>query len=432
MSIVDNWQVPTLQAKPRTRSRGVLTPVQAGYITVDGTCTSGTVNTAYGASAHTGERQTTWDSVTPDFFARSARGEIISNPFRTVKESYTAQGDFFQVKYVTPSCTSPVKYATVDFYGPQAYWRLKDDGEMVQVVNKLVAESDIAEAMKVAGTQAWNKSNHHDADVLIDVVEFGQTLRMLRDPLQTTSTFLRKILQRQRRGAKGLNVSEALAYAESQWLQYRYGIRPLVSTVNGVVKALSRSFARKRHTYRGSYRLKSVSTETGILTAGTVCPFAYSFSYSDEVLVRAGVLLEDEVTFVQDLGIDASGMLALPWETIPLSHVWDWFMNVGSFLGSIAPFLTQTPLSSWTTVKQSKSSVFLVTGVATPIPSSIEVIRAPSEIRTAIVEETRRSPALIVPSLTWKPKPLVAISNDLRIVDSFALVHQLFNRAFRP
>lgn len=432
MSIVDDLHGSVKKPpRPRFRSKGVLTPIIAGNITVDGTCSSGTVNTSYGTSALVGETLETWDVVIPDFYKRSRLGEIFSNPFRTLRKNFTStdQG-FFKVRYTVPSCSSPVKNATVDFYGPQAYWRLVDDGTNVQTVNSLISNSDLEKAIIVAGTQAWNKSSSHDADILIDVAEFGKTLRMLRDPLQTTSTLLRKI-QAGKRGMRNVNSQDAIAYVNGLWLQYRYGIRPLVSSVNGVVKALLKTYARKRHTYRGSNRLKSSSIVTGTCSVGTVVPFQYAFTYTDEVSIRTGLLMEDEITFAQDLGIDASGILALPWELVPFSFVADWFANVGSFLGSIAPFLTKSPLSHWTTTTRIRSSVFTVTGYTTPNPAVMTVLRGPTENRSAVFEEKTRSPALVVPSLTWKPRPIESISNDLRIVDSFALVHQQLLKVFK-
>ncbi len=433
MGIVDDLHGSAKKpARPRFRSKGVLGSMAAGYITTDATCSSGTVTTNYGTAASIGETLQTWDFVTPDFYKRSSSGEIISNPFRSLRKNFTCtHGDFFKVQYTVPTCGAPVKRAVVDFFGPQAYWRLVDDGTTEQTVSDLVSAADIAAATIVAGTQAWNKSNSHDADVLIDVAEFGKTLRMLRDPLQSTSTLLRKI-KAGKRGIKDLSSQDAIAYANGLWLQYRYGIRPLVSTVNGVVKALLKTYARKMHTYRGSHRLKSSSITTGTCSVGTVVPFQYAFSRTDEVSIRTGLLMEDEVTFAQDIGVDASGILSLPWELVPFSFVADWFANVGSFLSSIAPFLTKSPLSHWTTVTRIRSSAFTVTGYTTPNPATMTVLRGPTENRSAVFEEKTRSPALVVPSLTFKPRPIESISNDLRIVDSFALVHQQLLRVFKP
>ena len=418
--------------RPRFRTRGLLTDISAGNITVDQTCSSGTVTTDYGVAAKIGELTSTWDMVTPDYARRSARGEIISNPFKTIKEFHTTTGNFFQVRYTVPTCTSPVKNATVDFFGPQAYWRLVDDVNVKTVkVSNLVSDSDIKSATAVAGTQAWDKSNSHDADVLIDVAEFGKTLKMLRDPIQLSSTFLKKI-QLGKRGIKSLSHQDAIAYANGLWLQYRYGIRPLVSSVNGVVKALLKSYKPRRQTYRGSFRLKSVSQVTSTLYAGTVVPFDYGIDYSDEVSIRTGLLLEDHVTFTQSLGVDTSGLLALPWELVPFSFVADWFVNVGTFLGSVAPFLTKTPLSSWTTTKRVQTAVFTVLGHATPDPAVMTVLRSPDETRSAVIETITRQPRLLVPSLTWKPRAIESISKDLRLVDSFALLHQQFLKVFKP
>jgi len=430
MGIVDSWHGSANKPSiPRFRSMGSLTGIAAGNRTTDATCSSGTTDQSYGTIADFGETQQTWDSVTPDFHRRSMRGEIISNPFRTLKEFHTCSGNYAQVIGVANSCNSPVKHAVVDLYGPQAYWRMANDARVLSA-NSLVSDSDIKSATTVASTAAYKKSNSHDADTLIDIAEMKQTLRMFRDPIQSSSSFLRKI-NAGKRGIKNLSSQDAIAYANGLWLQYRYGIRPLVSSVQGVIKALNKIRSKKRHTYRGSYRLKSAQSTTGsYITAGSLVNFNYAFTYSDEVLIRTGLLVEDDITLSQELGVDASGLLALPWELVPFSFVADWFANVGDYFNSIVPALTLSPLSTWTSTVRRRSTIFTVT--STSAVAGWTVQRDVNENRSAVFEEKTRYPTLSLPSITFKPRPIESITSDLRIVDAWALLHQQFMKVFKP
>jgi len=425
MGIVDDWHSTAVLPRQRVRIKGQFSPVRAAFFNIDSDCTSGTVETDYGVVAHVGIVQTTRDVVTPNFFQRRARGEFITNPFGSLRETQIASGTYCSGTANTPSCGAPIKLNTYDLTGPQAFWRYSKDAATKLYRPSAISDSDISSAMKVAATACWDKSNEHSADILVDVSEFSKTLKMLRNPLQTTSAFLRKIQP----SGKGRRPSfkELADYSNSMWLQYRYGIRPLVASVQGVVEALDKVHQKRHTTHRGSYSLSGTDS-LDVSHIGNPFSFDGHFAYTDNLVVRAGLVLEEELSIGRALGVDASGILALPWERVPFSFVADWFANVNNYLGALAPYMTKSPVSSWITLQRKTTNKFNV--LSSSAKPGWTLVRGAMESREAIFEEKIRIPALPGPKLSFKPQAFSKVSSDLRIVDAFALVSQQFLKVF--
>lgn len=427
MGIVDDLQKTYPPSKPRYRSKGTFTAVGSVSQEKDRNCTFGTVNSPRNVAVN-GEVLQTWDVLTPNYRKRSRAGEMITNPFRSLLEQQTTSGTFFAGVAIANSCGAPVLHQSFDISGPEAYWRYSSFEPSLRVARPiLLSSADIAAAQTVASTAAWEKSNFHSADVLVDIAEFSKTLRMLRDPIQSGSALFRKI-RSGKRGAKDVNVNDVVDYANSLWLQYRYGIRPLVKSVQGVVKALETYRNVRRRTHRGSYSLKSTNSTSGSVP-GTIISFNYQISDSDEVSIRTGLVIDEIISLGQELGVDGAGMLQLPWELVPFSFVADWFANTNHFLGAIVPYLTKNPLSSWITTRRLSSRVFNVTGSS--IVPTWTMTRAVTETRSGVFLEKTRIPSLQGPSITYKPQAIQKVYNDLRIIDAFALLHKQFLSTFK-
>jgi hypothetical protein len=437
MGIVDDLQgLSRPPSKPRYRSTGGFTNQVGTFTSIDETCSSGTVvNSSYEPTAGcSGSFTETWDMVTPNFSKRQRAGELITNPFRSLKETQSCSGQYGRATATANSCGAPVKHWTIDLGGPQAWGRCRAGStqpnwnipRMPMVT--LLSASDIDAAIAVASTKAWEKSNEHSASILVDAAEFTKTIQLLRDPIQSTSALIRKI-NSGRRGVKGIKVSDVVDYTSSMWLQYRYGIRPLVSSVQGVVKALDSLHSRKRHTIRSSYPdLRTASTVSVNDSVGSPINFIGQEQYTDELLIRTGLVIEEDLSLSQSLGVDASGMLALPWELVPFSFVADWFSNVNDYLGALVPYLTKSPLSSWVTTHRRTTRTFNV--LSSGAVAGWTLTRSVQESRSAIFEEKTRTVGLKTPSVEFKPQAISRVANDLRVVDAFSLLQKQFMRVF--
>lgn len=417
-------------AYQRTRTSNNLTVNNANYDTYDANCgqpgqwhRSGPFNAGYSGSYST---MTDW--VTPRFKELSAKGSIILTDMSKTVEVHQCTGNFSKYKSVNLSC-APSTYAYEDFTGPWAYYYKSGQTNYTKLPrNALLSSGDISDAISVAATKAWSNSNAHSAELLVDLAELRQTLDMLRNPLAAGGKFLKTVTSERNKRLRRKGVA-LTTLGSDLWLQYRYGIRPLVSSVNGVLKALQAEYAKRRSTYRGTYNLSRTSASTGTYASG-IHKFDWSQTYSDVLDLRAGILLEDQVEISNALGLDAAGMLQVPWEIVPFSFVADWFANVGDFIGGQFAALVKRPLGTWYTMKRSYISTFSISNCQSN-SASYTINRAGTESRISQYIDYSRIIGLPGPSLVWKPQGLDKVLTDFRSLDAITLFHQQLVRAFR-
>lgn len=417
----------------RYRSIGGFVPIPITWTSYDRfTCLTGAYpNPGWSPNlggALVGTFRTIDDVVTPRFRQRSAAGEIIVSPVKITKEVQTGSGTFSRVRSVNPSCSSPTTFNEEDISGPYSLLAFKSLSKL-DFVN-LIPDDDIVSAVNIAATRAWSDSNGHDADILQDIAEMHQTIQMFTKPTAAITSLTKAITSSRKGKLAARLLGGTVESAQNLWLQYRFGIRPLVSSVNGVVQALGKIRTKRRWTARGNYTLERYDTQTSVgSTWSTTC--SYTMSRRHKAVVRAGILLEEEVTLPRSLGVDASGMLALPWELVPYSFVADWFVNVGDFLYALTPYLTKNPLASWWTVEQTWNSSYKVNSTAATNSANYTIVRPVSDSREGTYVDKTRYLALAGPSVGLKPSSLGKVLSDLRKVDGLALACQRLGSLFK-
>lgn len=422
----------------RTRSDGGFIAVPSiGSMAYDESCSSLSRFLGYNDPwmMQNGTLKTTTDVVTPGFKRLSAMGKLIVNPYKSEREFQSGSGMYSKVQRTSLiSCPATGAKNAWEINDGVAYYHMSGGQRRLSSVS-LISDADIASAVKIAATQAWAQSNGHSANILQDIAEMRQTLSMLTRPLSSIKPLLKAMTSSRQKGVPGRileGASSSFSSARNLWLQYRYGIRPLVSSVNGILQALKKTGGRHRQTYRGNYSLSKVGSSTG--TTGGI--FDVSFSWLDQttdlVEIRTGLVIEDSTSLATSLGIDASGLLSLPWELVPFSFVADWFINVGSFLSALSPALTKVPLASWHTIKRKRTRSWNVTSTS-PYPNAAAwtVVRPVFETRFATWDSTQRIVGIPGPSITFKPQSLGKVFADLRAIDAFALAAQQMGRLLR-
>lgn len=422
------------QPYKRTRSQGGFVPIpntELWYYNPACNVPSSLINSF--KSMEIGTLRTTEDVVTPNYQKLSRSGKIIINPFRSVIETQQGTGMYSRVRHPNVVCAATQVAREFDVQGPVGY-HISAPGNPYRLTPvSVIPDADIASAISVAATQAWENSAGHLASVLQDVAEMRQTLSMFTRPLSSIQPLLRS-MNRSKAGflKKGVEVAgSSVSSAKNLWLQYRFGIRPLVSSVQGILKALEKTGGKSRQTFRGSYSLNRSASAPGSFTAWDVT-CQYNDDRTDLVEIRTGIIMEGGASLPQKLGVDASGLLALPWELVPFSFVADWFLNVGSFLGSLVPVLTKDPLGSWVTVRRKQTRLWYITSTAAILPSTnYQLVRPAAENRYATWITTTRTPGIPLPKLTRKPDALSKVFSDLRMVDSFALAAQQMGRLLK-
>jgi hypothetical protein len=378
-----------------------------------------------------GTLTTTTDVVTPGFEKLRRQGKLIVSPYTSTTETQQGSGLYSRVRFTAESCAATHAHNEFDTMGPVAYWILNGGlaGSKRLSPVSLITDAEIAKAISIAATQAWANASGHSAGILQDIAEMRQTLSMFTRPLSSIQPLLRSIT-RSKKGvlatAKDIG-SASQSSARNLWLQYRYGIRPLVSSVKGILDSLNKPKGVHRSTYRGFYSLVRMSSAPGSGNAWEVT-INYNDDRTDKVNVRAGLVLEESLSMATRLGVDAGGMLALPWELVPFSFVADWFINVGSFLEALVPAMSKDPLASWVTTERLQTRRWYITSTAAINPAISTVVRSAQETRFATWKTKKRVPGIPLPSITRKPQSLGKVFSDLRMVDAYALASQQLGR----
>lgn len=201
--------------------------------------------------------------------------------------------------------------------------------------------------------QAKAKVNSPEWDAGQVGAELRETIGMLRNPLGSALKIFRRVSKRHKGVASARVLSE-------QWLQYRYGIMPLISDVNAAIalyeKTLARQTAFRKHTSGADSQMTVVTNNA------TGFGFVNNFKWGTEVTVKTSYvatsnvyyqfLLNRETEIKQHLlGLQFDQMPALLWELVPYSFVVDWFWNVGGWIRAASPNRSTSELANCTSVK---------------------------------------------------------------------------------
>jgi len=111
-----------------------------------------------------------------------------------------------------------------------------------------------------------------------------------------------------------------------EWMQYRYGIMPLVYSYRDINKLLNRGF---NTSFRKTSVIRPTPTDVSLPSAST------SYVWKEdvgEILVRGNVFQHfdtRERAWAAGVGINP---FVTAWELIPYSFVFDWFVNMGDYI----------------------------------------------------------------------------------------------------
>lgn len=416
----------------RHRSKGGFTGVQGSYYRNETSCGSGKIFMNYNTVADVGLKKEIWDSVTPQFQRRVRRGEIIINPVKILEESQGTSGSGYTTQSTATNSPCGTHWQEI-LEGAYAYFNSHSFSRTLPFV-ELVSDSDISSLVAEATTQAWANSNGHDSDVLQDIAEWRQTVGLASVPLQTARKTLGVVKNAWRGFRKGniapaaKAVTEGASLAGQLWLTYRFGVRPLVRDVHSFLSSLELKPIRRRKTYRGSSLYKTSAYGETVAETWN-CGFNVEDKSEEEVSIRAGILIDEVMTAQRYLGLDASGMLALPWELVPMSWAADYFTNVGDFLYGLVPYLSGDPLGSWYTIRRTYTHTWNVLG--SYAIGAWTLVKGADESKWARKVLTERIPNLAAPTLVIRHGNVKASVTAVRSANLLAVALQQVARALR-
>jgi hypothetical protein len=276
------------------------------------------------------------DTVNPGFHRAKSQGHTFCNGFTSTKtvETTIASGEDVQTYLPTCSGGSVRKYS----YGPFA-----NNASGLDCDPNGIHSSNYNSAFSLASTAALANVEEPDVQGLVEAAEFSKTLRTVPDLVRNSKKQLAKLLKSKsfRKSGKTL-----IDYCSSSYLAGRYGITPVIYTVEGLGKALNRATSEPvRKTARASATIPSLVLESNDILPGSI-QIHRTFYTSKTTRVRAGVLYEQRLDF-DAYGVRVQELPSAIWELTTLSFAADWLVNVGDYLRAITPKAGVKVLQTW-------------------------------------------------------------------------------------
>lgn len=124
------------------------------------------------------------------------------------------------------------------------------------------------------------------------------------------------------------------------WLEWRYGLRPLIQTIQDVLEHLKeqqRAFEKRLQKRGGKTSvIETVRTTDVSYSAGHFGVYG-TCTRTDRswVVAKTAFTLPSPLTWQMRYGLDYSNLPAIAWELRPLSFVVDWIVSIGTMLQSL-------------------------------------------------------------------------------------------------
>lgn len=179
-------------------------------------------------------------------------------------------------------------------------------------------------------------------DLSSNLGELNETISMLRSPLRGINTFLTEMFSAAKRGRRGkrslANFYEALT---STWLEYRYGIMPLIYTSVDLMSIAEKQVWDGFKITKGSHKPRVVESPVTVYDAAVgdfVVNFNHQRIWENRAVVIITAMPNYTVTLQDVLGIHPTNIPLVALELTRLSFVLEWFVDVSGWLRQLIPF----------------------------------------------------------------------------------------------
>lgn len=376
-----------------------------------------------------GEVTTMIDEVIVDYHKRMKRGEVFFNPMYRMRKSYALlPGSGWALQGINNSCSNPVYKQEVEQSDTMS-WICGPHGAEPPV-SSLFTAADIQSLRTEVSTSVMNKRGRTDANLWETLAEAHKASRLIPQMARKAADFVTFGVNRAIREGKTLSRHDArFSDPAGLWLQFRYGLTPIMKDIENVLKNVHNERRIVRKTTRAmltDHRVGAQKATYGPVDGGVKVD--YVGNYDHQVRVRGMSLDEYSIGAIEEIGFTTKGLLTLPWELVPYSFVVDWFLNVGDYFGSLVGAFGYDHKGGALVVESIKSSTYLPTATYMQSGASYIVTRAVSGGVVAVHDEKYRT-SLAAPGIVIRND--FRFDNFTRAADALALAGQRMEKAFK-
>jgi hypothetical protein len=366
------------------------------------------------------------DATIPGFHKRVARGEIFFNNMSRSQRDYSVSGSGYYIRdHKNVICGSnPSKRAEwmtdgtpmVDICPVEVI-----DGSNAPIIYGVLDPADLRRAEIEASTGLLNKRGRGDSNLYETLAEAEKTIGMFRSPLGRLTGWLNHVSSLSQKGQGSRAVVKTAA---DLWLTYRFGIRPIVGDINNIMSALRKTVRSERKTSREKLRLYGENSQSFVTSYGAT-NLSWTRRSTEEVIIRAMSLDEIDSTFWDDFGLSPKGLMTLPWELVSCSWVYDYFLNIGDYLGALAPAVGWKQLGSCLTAKRTLQNINSMSSFVLKDPTTYTILGMPSGT-VSVTEVTKKRRPLDTPQVVVRSD--FRFDSATRMANLFALAAQRFGK----
>lgn len=301
-------------------------------------------DTTYESGRHNGGTfKSISDTPDPDYWIKKKRGDVILHDVDLENQVRTS---------IDSSWT----------FGEHPVWGTREVHGAVACENHAVPVApdwfgtDVANAKDRALLRAYAKMNTTDFESGVILAEAAKTGRMLRRPFGDALRLTKQMIARkQQLLTKGVHLTKA---STSAWLEYRYGVRPLMMDIEGIVKQYADVYVpwERRLVARSGIGFETKSDGPAAIYVPGVSEILGRYDHQFKTVVSAGVIYthkdrNQEMFRNRTAGLNLQNVPYTIWEIVPYSFVVDWFLEVGIWLQATIPIPGIKVEGNWVTTK---------------------------------------------------------------------------------
>jgi len=226
-------------------------------------------------------------------------------------------------------------------------------GFQVDIAEESAAINEIA---KHNIAKLRDKVGDHSVNIAQAVAERTQTARMASELVSRAAQSLVALKKGNVAKAASKLFPTDTKQLANDWLVIQYGIRPLLSDIDGLAKQLADPLAARDYVDFTVSGRRNGTFHAQKSTSGRICQTS-TLDIQWEVIVKTKIRIRIDDPFrkeLSSLGITNPALLA--WELIPYSFVVDWLLPIGDYLQSVDSFAGVTVIYAHQTVVRKRKS----------------------------------------------------------------------------